>query len=919
MHAAPDTGLTTIYLGAGGNDFTAAYDFQTGQEIWHTDTSGSSQVVVWHQGTLIVGGHFEWTESPSTSACGDNDHPVITCYGTPKLTAMNPVNGAVVIDPATSQPWNPVICCKYNGIWALVVNRNDSTLWVGGEFTKVGGTWSYDAGTNTWTQMHGVKQFYFAQLQAPSATLHPLNVVSVDIGTGVGSITSDVGGINCGSACASDYAGGTVVTLTATPAAGFAFLGWAGDCAGMVSPCQVTMDQARNVTASFGVPTYALSAGKTGGGKGKVTSDIGGINCGTNTTACSTTILTGSSVTLTASATAGSVFTAWGGDCAGTDPTLPCLLTMDQAHSVSVNFELARNVTVTFAGAGGGLVTSSPTGVNCVATCTVPFALGTVITLTATPDANSTFSGWGPTTPAGLCSGTGTCQLTMSAVHSVVATFAPILHQLTGSKDGDGDGTMASDIGGINCGATCSVAIQQGKLVTLTATAAAGSIFTGWAGDCSGTAATCQITMDTDHGATATFKTLYALTVTPAGTGSGLVTSDSGLINCGATCSDQYASGTLVTLTATPDASSSFDGWSGDCTGTGTCQVAMSQARNVTPTFTHVFHQLTVTPLGAGTGAITSDTGAIACGGTCSAAILQATQITLTATPDPGDTFMGWGGDCSGIGTCLLTSDGDHNVTATFTPAYDLTLTKAGAGDGTVTSSPEGIDCGPTCTWGFLDGTVVTLTESPDAGSSFSGWTGDCIGSGTTCQLTIDAIKGVTATFDPVYHQLTVTPAGDGSGSVTSDVGGIDCGATCSVSVRQPTVVTLSAVADAGSIFIGWSGDCSGTGDCQITMDGDHGATATFMQRFALNVNLAGLGGGGVTSDLGAIDCGATCSDIYTSGTLVTLSATPDANSTFAGWSGDATCPGTGACQVTMSQVRDVTATFAQIDRVSSP
>jgi len=83
------------------------------------------------------------------------------------------------------------------------------------------------------------------------------------------------------------------------------------------------------------------------------------------------------------------------------------------------------------------------------------FASGTVITLTATPDANSTFSGWGPTMPVGLCSGTGTCQLTMSGQRTVQATFAPILHQLTASRDGDGSGTVASDIGGIDCGGTC--------------------------------------------------------------------------------------------------------------------------------------------------------------------------------------------------------------------------------------------------------------------------------------------------------------------------------------------------------------------------------------------------------------------------------------------------------------------------------
>ncbi len=919
VHAAPDTGLTTVYLGAGGNDFTAAYDFQTGQQIWKTDTSGSSQAVAWHQGVLIVGGHFEWTASPSTAACGDNDHPVITCYGTPKLTAMNPVDGSVLINPATSQPWNPTICCKYNGVWSVVVNQNDSTLWVGGEFTKVGGTWSYDAPTNKWTQMQGVKQSYFAQLQAPAATVHPLSVVSVDIGTGVGSITSDIGGINCGSTCSTDYASGSMVALTATPAAGFAFLGWAGDCVGILSPCQVTMDQARHVTASFGVPTYLLTAALSGGGRGRVTSDIGGINCGTNASAnvCATTIVTGSSVTLTPSATAGSVFTAWGGDCAGSDPTSTCVLTMDQAHAITMNFETAKNVIVNLAGAGGGLISSDPAGVSCPPTCQEPYAQGTPVTLTATPDANSTFSGWGPTSPTGLCSGTGTCQLTLSGQRTVTATFAPILHQLSAARAGDGGGAVTSDIGGISCGATCSVPVQQGKLVTLTATADPGSIFTGWTGDCAGVVATCQIAMDTDHGATATFKILYALDVTPDGTGAGTVAADVGAIDCGATCADQYASGTVVTLTATPDAASSFDGWSGDCSGTGTCQVTMSQVRHVSATFTHVFHQLTITPLGAGTGSITSQPSAIDCGATCSTPVLQATQVTLTAVADPGDTFMGWGGDCSGIGTCFLTMDGGHAVTATFTPAYDLAVTKAGGGDGDVTSAPEGIDCGPTCTWGFLGGTVVTLTAVPDAGSSFAGWTGDCVGSATTCQVTVESIKGVTATFDPVFHQLTVTPAGDGAGSVTSDVGGVDCGATCSVPVRQPTDVTLTAAAAPGSIFTGWSGDCSDTQTtCLLTMGGDHTATATFMSLFALNVSPAGIGGGTITSDVGAIDCGSTCGDIYTSGTLVTLTATPDANSTFSGWSGDAACPGTGPCQVTMSQARNVTATFAPIDRL---
>jgi hypothetical protein len=919
VHEAPDTGLPTVYLAAGGNDFTAAYDYQSGLQIWKTDTSGSSQAITWHQGVLIVGGHFEWTASPSTSACGDNDHPVTTCYGTPKLTAMNPVDGTVVIDPATSQPWNPTICCKYNGVWALLVARDDATLWVGGEFTRVGGTWTYDPVANAWAQVNGTKQTYVARLQAPAATVHPLKVTSVNIGDGVGSIASDLGGINCGTSCDADYAPGTVVTLTATPAAGFAFLGWGGDCSGTVSPCQVTMDQARRVTGSFGIPSYQLSAAVTGAGRGRVNSDVGGINCGTNAGAnvCATTLLTGSSVTITPTAIAGSVFTAWGGDCAGVDPAVACVLTMDHPHAVTATFELARNLVVTLAGAGGGLVTSAPAGLSCPPTCLTPFAQGTAVTLTATPDANSTFAGWGPTTPTGLCAGTGTCALTLSGGRTVTATFAPILHQLSAGRAGDGAGSVTSDVGGLDCGGTCAVQVQQGTAVTLTATATPGSIFTGWTGDCAGTAPTCPLTMATDRGATATFKTLYTLTVTPAGTGVGTVTADAGAIACGATCADPYPSGTVVTLTAAPDAASTFDGWSGACAGTGTCQVTMSQARNVTATFTHVFHQLTVTRLGAGAGSITSQPSAIDCGSTCGAAVLQATQVTLTAVAGPGDTFMGWGGDCSGIGTCVLTMGGDHAVTATFTPAYDLSVTKTGAGNGGVTSAPAGIDCGPACTWGFLDGTVVTLTAAPDAGSSFAGWSGACSGSSLTCQVTLDRARSVGAAFAPVYRQLAVTRAGDGTGSVTSDVGGVDCGTTCTVPVRQPTVVTLTAAAAPGSIFTGWSGDCAGTqATCQLTMGANHAATATFRALFALSVTPAGIGGGTVTSDVGGIACAPACGATFVSGTAVILTATPDANSTFTGWGGDATCPGVSPCHLTMSQARNVTATFTPIDRV---
>src|SRR2546425_9227966 len=97
-----------------------------------------------------------------------------------------------------------------------------------------------------------------------------------------------------------------------------------------------------------------------------------------------------------------------------------------------------------------------------------------------------------------------------------------------------------------------SASYASGTMVTLTATPGASSAFTGWSGGgCTGTAA-CTVTVSAATAVTATFTPTFVLTVTPAGAGAGTVASSPTGINCGATCSASYASGTLVTLTATP-------------------------------------------------------------------------------------------------------------------------------------------------------------------------------------------------------------------------------------------------------------------------------------------------------------------------------------------------------------------------------
>jgi len=170
-------------------------------------------------------------------------------------------------------------------------------------------------------------------------------------------------------------------------------------------------------------------------------------------------------------------------------------------------------------------------------------------------------------------------------------------------------------------------------------------------------------------------------------------------------------------------------------------------------------------------------------------------------------------------------------------------------------------------------------------------------------------------------NTLTVNKAGTGSGSVTSSPPGIDCGATCSATYTSGTVVTLTATPASGTTFTGWSGcdTVSGT-TCTVTMSVARSVTATFtLQRFTLSVNKAGIiGGGTVTSSDGGINCGPTCLASYTSGTTVTLTATPAFGNVFTGWSGCDTVLGT-TCTVTMSSARSVTASFLGIPPILPP
>ncbi|MGI9081708.1 MAG: InlB B-repeat-containing protein [Thermoleophilaceae bacterium] len=96
--------------------------------------------------------------------------------------------------------------------------------------------------------------------------------------------------------------------------------------------------------------------------------------------------------------------------------------------------------------------------------------------------------------------------------------------------------------------------------------------------------------------------------------------------------------------------------------------------------------------------------------------------------------------------------------------SHTLTVSKGGTGSGTVTSNPGGIDCGADCSQSYAVGTTVTLTATAAPGAAFSGWSGDCAGSGTTCTVEMTGARNATATF-------TANPSG--TGTVSSPVGAV--------------------------------------------------------------------------------------------------------------------------------------------------
>src|SRR5439155_4675397 len=308
-----------------------------------------------------------------------------------------------------------------------------------------------------------------------------------------------------------------------------------------------------------------------------------------------------------------------------------------------------------------------------------------------------------------------------------------------------------------------------------------------------------------DKSITATFAiNTYTLNVSVVG--SGTVTKSPNQAS--------YNHGTVVQLTATPAAGWHLVSWSGDASGTSSpLSVTMDGNKNITATFAIDAYTLDLTTVGNGTASKSPD----------QASYDYGTVVQLTATPNPGQSFVGWTGDASGTANPLdVTMDGDKSITVQFTVSLSVTV----VGSGTVTKNPNQANYAP--------GTLVQLTATPAAGWHFVSWSGDAGGTANPLNLTMDANKNITATFAINTYSLSVTTVGSGTVAKSPN----------QASYNYGTVVQLTATPSTGWHFVGWSGDAGGSANpLSVTMEENKNITATFaINTYTLSVTTVGSG-----------------------------------------------------------------------------
>ncbi len=307
--------------------------------------------------------------------------------------------------------------------------------------------------------------------------------------------------------------------------------------------------------------------------------------------------------------------------------------------------------------------------------------------------------------------------------------------------------------------------------------------------------------------------------------------------------------------------------------------------------------------------------------------------MELSAFPAAGSEVVKWtvekgapgqcpNGDSESRGCTIFGEDGEGiewEITVDFArvskPSFKLNLGTSGTGSGTFECKVNG-GGEEACKSEYEEGATVEVVPHATTGSEFVNWTGDCTGSGA-CSLTMSAERSVVGVFNlkpPKLYKLNLSTSGTGSGTFECKVNGGGEEA-CKPEYEEGKTVEVVPHEAAGSEFVNWTGDCTGTGACSLSMTAERSVDGVFNVEPAhpavLSVFKGGSGTGTVVSSPTGISCGSEpCEGVFEEGDTITLEARAAPGSVLAGWIGCRHVT-TTTCQVKLGSPEvEVTAIF---------
>jgi hypothetical protein len=461
-------------------------------------------------------------------------------------------------------------------------------------------------------------------------------------------------------------------------------------------------------------------------------------------------------------------------------------------------------------------------------------------------------------------------------------TLIPPTQTITSSPTGR---TLTVD--GTSCTTPCTFQWNSGTTHTIAAatqTGAAGTqyVFASWSD--SGVASHTITTTSSAATYTANFTSQYYLTTT-AGSGGAI-----------SPTSAWYNSGSVVSVSATPNSGYYFSAFTGDLSGTTTPQnVTLDAPKTVTASFTGM-QTVTSVPTGH---TLTVD--GAACTTPCSFQWTPNTSHTIAAATQSGGTgtqfvFASWS-DSGAASHSVTATASPATWTATFTTQYFLT-TSAGTGGSIL----------PASGW-YNAGSVVAVSASANSGYQFTGFSNGLTGTTTPQNVIVNAPVTVAASFVAVYTQtFNTSPAG-----LSLTIDGTACTSSCtavwaagSTGHTIATTATQPGAAATQYIFVNWS-DAGALSHSVTAPSSASTFTATFTTQYYLTTTASPAAGGTVTP----------ASGWYNSGATPSVSATANAGYQFSSFTGDLT-GATTPQNITMSAPRSVTANFIAVQTVTS-